>query len=156
MMTDMNPAPTSFWQPFYLCFLGIVAPARLALEDEKYKDLLNKKLIKSPERRPNSYVIRRAFWSSLALVAVSGALGLLVGLLLDKLFGCARQQVIIALQVGGAMLLLWGTLFVRGWEIQTYHGGTLVELVNRWIYRAMYCLGTAVIVCSLAWTPCVP
>ena len=45
--------------------------------------------------------------------------------------------------------MLWGTLFVRGWEIQTYSGVTLVERVNRWLYRALYCSGTALIVASL-------
>ena len=30
MMTDMNPAPTSFWQLFYLCFLGICSTGPLS------------------------------------------------------------------------------------------------------------------------------
>jgi hypothetical protein len=40
-------------------------------------------------------------------------------------------------------------LFVRGWDIQTLGGVTLTERVNRWIYRLLYCLGTAAIVTSL-------
>jgi hypothetical protein len=48
------------------------------------------------------------------------------------------------------MLLLWGTLFVRGWDIQTIGGVTLVERVNHWIYRTLYCLGTAVFIFSLS------
>ena len=50
----------------------------------------------------------------------------------------------------GAGLLLWGTLFVRGYDIQTYGGVTLTERVNQWVYRTMYCAGTALLVCSVA------
>ena len=54
------------------------------------------------------------------------------------------------LQIFGATVLLGATLFVRGWDIQSWGGVTLTERVNRWIYRFLYCLGTAVIVASLA------
>ena len=43
-----------------------------------------------------------------------------------------------------------GTLFVRGWEIQTWTGDSLIEHVNQRIYRSLYCIGTCVIVFSLA------
>ena len=47
------------------------------------------------------------------------------------------------MQGGSAALLLWGTLFVRGWDIQTFGGMTLLERANRTIYVGLYFVGTA-------------
>jgi hypothetical protein len=96
--------------------------------------------------------VRRAFWSSLIVVLASLAAGCAVGLLLSRLLGRPSTRTLSALQLVGASLLLWGTLFVRGWGIQTYSGVTLTERVNQWIYRALYFFGTGVIVCSLSWS----
>ena len=57
-----------------------------------------------------------------------------------------------ALQVIAGAILLWATLSYLGWEIQTYKSETLGEKVNRWIFRGNYCVGTAVLVCSLLWS----
>jgi hypothetical protein len=67
---------------------------------------------------------------------------------------CSTPQTVVWLQIVGAGLLLWGTLFVRGWEIQTYSGVVFTERVNQWLYRFLYCTGTSVIVYSLAFLPC--
>ena len=67
---------------------------------------------------------------------------------------CATPGNVAALQVVGASLLLWATLFVRGFEIQTNAGVTLTERVNQWLYRFLYCVGTALIVYSLAFQLC--
>jgi len=64
--------------------------------------------------------------------------------------GRPSGALITASQVFGAGLLLSGTLFVRGWEIQSWSGVTLTERVNQWIYRFLYCTGTAVLIWSLA------
>lgn len=53
------------------------------------------------------------------------------------------------MQGGSAALLLWGTLFVRGWDIQTFGGRTLLERANRTIYVLLYFIGTAAGVFSL-------
>ncbi|WP_429501153.1 hypothetical protein ACQUFY_28130 (plasmid) [Robbsia andropogonis] len=47
------------------------------------------------------------------------------------------------LQAGSAAILLWVTLFVRGWDIQTYGGRTLLEQANRTILVSLYFVGTA-------------
>ncbi len=88
---------------------------------------------------------------SLILVLVSGVIGAVAGQICGRIFGAASPRCIVLLQVVGASMLLWGTLFVRGWEIQTYKGKTLVERVNQWIYRALYCAGTVILVSSLTW-----
>ena len=66
--------------------------------------------------------------------------GYALGQISTGIFGCATSNSVTALAVIGACLLLWGTLFVRGWEIQTYKGRSLTERVNQWLYRALYCI----------------
>jgi len=98
---------------------------------------------------PKLELIFRAFWRSLGLVLLSALVGLITGVILGHQLGHASRAVVVSLQAAGAMFLLWGTLFVRGWEIQTLGGVTVPERINRWLYRALYCVGTAAIVCSL-------
>ena len=78
-------------------------------------------------------------------------LGTVVGLFLRCKFNNPSQPIVSFLQIGGACLLLWGTLFVRGWDIQTYFDVTLTERFNRWIYRTLCLVGTSLIICSLVW-----
>jgi hypothetical protein len=76
--------------------------------------------------------------------------GYLIGKGLACIVSPAPIYLVGVLQVVGAAILLWATLFVRGWDIQTMGGVSLTERVNQWIYRLLYCLGTTVIVVSLA------
>jgi hypothetical protein len=99
----------------------------------------------------SAHVVHDAFWLSLLLVVVSCIAGAVAGATAGDVFGPVSARVISAIQIVGALLLLWGTLFVRGWQIQTYKGITLIERVNQWIYRTLYCLGTGVLVASLTW-----
>ena len=80
-------------------------------------------------------------------------IGYFAGRLTAVICGAPPHVVITAVQVLGAALLLWGTLFVRGWEIQSFAGVTLSERVNQWLYRFLYCAGTIVVVWSLASAP---
>jgi predicted MFS family arabinose efflux permease len=125
-------------------FLMLVNPG--GLERAEARESLP---LASDEHR--AYAVRRAFWQSLALVLMSALLGYLAGVALGSALGCAPGWAIKGLQIVGAGILLWATLFVRGWEIQSYRGVTLTERVNRWIYRSMYCKGTVVLVASLSW-----
>ena len=76
-------------------------------------------------------------------------IGYLSGKALGWVSSPTPTRLVPALQIFGVTVLLWATLFVRGWDIQTLGGVTLTERVNRWIYRLLYCLGTAAIVASL-------
>ncbi|MBI2997015.1 MAG: hypothetical protein HYY46_00940, partial [Deltaproteobacteria bacterium] len=94
--------------------------------------------------------VTRGLWASLAWVIGSIALGYLSAKALGTVSGAQPTRLVAALQVFGATVLLWATLFVRGWDIQSWGGVTLTERVNRWTYRLLYCLGTAAVVASLA------
>lgn len=139
---------TPFRIAIWACLLAIFSPSRfLAFQEETAKGLG----IPAAADNNSINVVSRAFWGSLILVLISGFVGAAAGIAFGRTVGAASADAIGWLQIAGASLLLWGTLFVRGWEIQTYKGKTLVERVNKWIYRALYCVGTAILVSSLTW-----
>lgn len=149
-MADTRPTKLSFVYKAYLCFLVLVSPNRLVAEEKKDEER-KKAFLPQEENEHRAYIVRRAFWSSLCLIVVFGLIGVAMGLLLQKILGQPSRGAVNFMQISGASLLLWGTLFIRGWEIQTFCGVTLVERVNQWIYRCLYCLGTSIIVASLVW-----
>jgi hypothetical protein len=137
-----------------LCWYALFAPVQLERAHEEDSRARNNYSDKA-DPTPKSTLVRKAFWSSLALVVISGGVGAIVstgaGLLV-----CTTHVGGIWLEVIGILLLLWATVFVRGWEIQTWAGVTLVERVNRWLYLGLACIGTVVLVGSLFVTPCRP
>jgi len=134
----------------YLCWLAIVNPKKFIKEEENDNEI--RKNFPPPEvPEHHIYIVRRALLHSMGLIILSSVAGILAGLFLYIKFNQPCPTYISILQVMGACLLLWGTLFIRGWEIQTFCGVTLAERVNQWIYRIMYCLGTSIIICSLIW-----
>lgn len=143
----------SAWRIACLCVLAIVSPKRFAEEHEKDASLLNP-TFEGAQAEPGARVVFRAFWFSLLAVLGSMVVGYFLGQLSLAKLGCASSRATTALAGVGAGVLLWGTLFVRGWQIQTYKGVSLVERVNQWLYRALYCLGTAVVVWSITWQAC--
>lgn len=54
-----------------------------------------------------------------------------------------------ALQVAGAAILLWATIWELGWEAKSIGGNTLVERVHSWIFRGLYVVGTFLLFLSL-------
>ena len=132
-----------------LCTFGAFSPRRL-IEAERRDEEARKRLPPPPPpEEPRAFKVRHAVWESLLWVLCSIAAGYVGGRLLGAVSGQATGALVRGLQVLGATVLLWATLFVRGWDIQSIGGVTLTERVNRWIYRLLYCLGTAAIVASL-------
>ena len=152
-MADTRPTPVGFFGAIRLCLLLLFAPRRFIKAQEADGEARSHYTGESP-REHSAYVVRRAFLYSFSLVLLFAAGGYGAGLLFVAFVGCAESTFIGPLQIVGAGLLLWGTLFVRGWDIQTYSGVTFVERVNQWLYRFLYCIGTAVLVFSLSWSTC--
>lgn len=152
-MADSRPTPISFFKALKLCFLLLFIPHRFK-EVEKQNQVERNNYSDHAEPSHRADIVRAAFFMSLLLVLGFSALGYALGRLSHLLGWCASTDTIAWLQIAGAGLLLWGTLFVRGWEIQSYSGIQLTERVNHWLYRALYCVGTAVIVYSLSFPPC--
>jgi len=140
----------NFLKSITFVFLAFFNSKKFIREEKLYNDLENA-FSSVEEKKHPIYIVIRAFWYSLGLIVLSAILGALVGLFLRHNFNNPPQYMVSILQVGGACLLLWGTLFIRGWEIQTWGGLTLTERVNQWIYRTLCCMGTSIIICSLVW-----
>jgi hypothetical protein len=152
-MADTRPTPVSFFQAVRLCWQLLFAPQRFV--EAEQKDIATRNCYTGGASPPHrAVVVRAAFFKSLALVVVSSAMGFAAAHALHTVGRCATGETVAWAQIVGASLLLWGTLFVRGWEIQSYSGVLLTERVNQWLYRALYCLGTAVLVFSLAFPAC--
>lgn len=153
-MADTRPTPIGFFGAIRLCFLLLFAPEKLIKAQEADAKARSNSSNNIEREEHSAYIVRRAFGYSLLLVLSFGAVGYMAGFVLGALYGCATAKLVVWLQIAGASLLLWGTLFVRGWEIETWSGVTFAERVNQWLYRFLYCIGTAVLVCSLAWQQC--
>ena len=156
-MADRHPTPLSVFEIVRLCFLLLFRPKRF-IEVENANNAARFGYIgDSPVRQKHgAEIVREAFFKSLALVLLSSAVGYLAGRVMGNVGRCATAETVSWLQIAGASVLLWGTLFVRGWEIQTYAGVLFTERVNQWLYRALYCIGTAVLVYSLGFPACKP
>ena len=151
-MADTRPTKLKFYKIIYLCFLAIFNPKKF-IEEEKKDNEVRKNFPPAKDKEDRIYAVRRALWRSFRLLILSALFGGSIGLFLHYCCSQSPPFMIIILQVVGAGLLLWGTLFVRGWEIRSWCGIMLTERVNQWIYRFLYCLGTGIIICSLIWTP---
>lgn len=152
-MADTRPTRVSPLQAVRLCVLVLVAPQRLETAEQQ-DDALRKTMGPPPKPLHRAFKVQRAFFTSLFLVFASGLAGFGAGTLMGNLGRCAPSSTVAWLQIVGASVLLWGTLFIRGWEIQSYGGVTLTERVNQWIYRTQYCIGTVLVVYSLAFPAC--
>lgn len=126
----------------YLVYLSLFSPKRF-LEEEN--DIIFQNSLPKEQRKAGIFNVRRALLNSLLLIIISGAFGCGVGLFLSFVNGSPKSSYILAIQIAGALILLWATLAVRGWDIQTCGGVTLTERVNQWIYRFLYCFRNIII-----------
>lgn len=152
-MADTRPTPLSFVTATRLCILLLFAPGKFK-EAERVDQATRNNYTDRVEPPHRADTVRKAFFSSLALVLAFSTLGFLLGQLMYLAGRCATPATITYAQAIGAALLLWGTLFVRGWEIQSNSGVQFTERVNQWLYRALYCVGTSVFVYSLSFPSC--
>ncbi len=150
-MADTRPTKLGLFYKVYLCFLAVFYPKQL-IEEEKKDTERRKSFSGQDEREHSAIIICRAFWSSLGLILIFEFIGVICGILFYWKFNKPSSTSIIVFQTIGASLLLWGTLFVRGWQIQTFCGVTLSERVNLWIYRSLYCIGTSILISSIVWS----
>jgi len=98
---------------------------------------------------PRAVILKNSLLLSLFIVLSAGILGFFISLgILFYNYELTRNGIVI-LQISSALFLLWGTLFLRGWEIQSYIGETLTERINQFIYRSLYFIGTVLIVLTL-------
>lgn len=149
-MADTRLTKIPILRAIKFCLFGTFRPMLLIKAELADEEVRKKFPQPQPPEEPRAFKVARALWVSLIWVIASIALGYALGMAFNAVLQEPRALLAKVLQVIGAMLLLWGTLFVRGWDIQSWSGVTLSEKVNRWLFRFLYCLGTAIIVTSLA------
>ncbi len=130
-----------------LCWYAMFSPKKLVEAQEA--DNTGRAVLPAGDREHAAFRIHRAFWASAGLVMVTALLGYGAGLLVLHCPWCMASAIARVLQLVGAVLLLWATLFVRGWDIQTFGGTTLSERVNQWLFRGLYIVGTFLLIMSL-------
>jgi len=134
---------------FHLFFTLIFHPQKFEDYEKEYKNIY-----KNTCNKRNSLItclLRRELFLSFAKIIFIVIIGTIVGTGCFLLFGKPGKILINILQILGAVFILHGTLFLRGWEIQTFDGETLFEKMNRWIYRFLISFGTFIIVMALSW-----
>jgi hypothetical protein len=149
-MADTRLTKIGIFRAIQICLSVIFTPAKL-LDAEKADEAARKRLPERLEAPKRTVLVQRAFWKSLAVVSFALFFGAILGKLLSNVLGRPGATTITVLQTVGASVLLWATLFVRGWDIQTVGGVTLTERANRWIFQFLYCLGTVILATTLFW-----
>jgi hypothetical protein len=95
--------------------------------------------------------IRTAFRTALCSTTFAVVVGALAGKCAASLFGRPPVAGLSAIQIIGVGTILVATLALLGWEIQSWKGQSLPEKVNGWLFKALYWLGTVLLVFSLSW-----
>jgi hypothetical protein len=146
-MALREPTSLTIRKAMRLCWLAMVDPTEFSrIEAEDSAKLETQPIPKGPRiLRVREGLAEALVWSVSAV-----AVGFVFGVLGHWLFGESMLAVNIVGALGGA-ILLWATMAVRGWDVQTFSGSTLTERVNRWIFRALYWIGTALLVMAAGW-----
>ncbi len=95
--------------------------------------------------------LRASYGSALLIVAASLAVGFVLGRVGGVVFGAASPVLLELIGDVGVGLLLWATLALLGYEIMTPKNATLIEKLDRWAYRILYIVGSAMLALSTSW-----
>ncbi len=129
--------------------LCLCAPKRFEVLARSHDNLLGRANLQMI--RHTTRTIRTSVLSSLLLVVAAVAGGAVIGSLLALGSGPVSPMLVWGVEILGVAILLWATLGVKGWEIQTAGGETLGEKVNKWIYRSLYVMGTVILTVGVSW-----
>lgn len=97
-------------------------------------------------------VVRAALYRAGALVAISAIVGLGLGALLKIQFGPPPSLINSALQMVGAGIILWATIWQLEVDAQTMSGETLLERTHWWLFRALYVVGSFLFFIAYTWS----
>jgi len=137
-----------FLDMWHVMLLIAFPPRFVKLERRWYREI-RKERSAPPTVAKRTKIVRRALISSGLTVMFATLLGYAAAQAARAEAWTVHQEQQWWIRGGSAAFLLWGTLFVRGWDIQTFGGTTLLERANRTIYVLLYFVGTAAGVFSL-------
>ncbi|MHA7968424.1 hypothetical protein [Rhizobium sp. CAU 1783] len=150
----MKPTiPLTLKTKIKLVLFAIFRPQRFVQAEILHNSQINEAHLKRGPDQSQSRInaVRSALWNALQAFAIScttgAALGALSSTILGKHIGIATTVIVC-----GTGILLWATLALQGWSIQSFKGETLTERVNQWIFRTLYCFGTFLICWGTLWS----
>ncbi|QLF71042.1 hypothetical protein FE840_016620 [Peteryoungia desertarenae] len=142
--------PLTFFQKARLVWLALFAPQAFISEEEADNAKLNAAPTSAHEgsrlHAIRSGLCQSAFWGLVAM-----GTGFAIGSLLGASIG-PQLEFAIGIVVVGTTILMWATLALQGWSIQSFKGNTLSERLNQWIFRTLYVIGTALISAGSVWS----
>lgn len=132
-------------------FLLVFCPSRLKDLARDFNGHINRPEVIEAKQKARKEVpnyedaidrMRRGLLVSFLLVCGSFVVAAILGRAYVSLGGAVSGPALEALQYSGIGILLWATLAKQGWSIQTMHGATVPEVVNEFLYRALYVFGS--------------
>lgn len=147
-MASNVPTKAGFTRKARLVWLAVFDPTTFDVEEAKDNAFLNNQADRdaaSPIHR-----VRTALWEALLWCLVAVLIGLAAGWSASTFLGKQPFAAVTAIILGTAVLL-WATLALQVWDIQSIGGVRLSERVNRWIFRCLYAFGTFLIVFGSLW-----
>lgn len=141
--------PLSLKQKMRLIYLAFFDAPQFASEEDADNQILAKQENTLPP--PGITAIRRGLVEGFQWSFCFATAGGLCGWLGKAVWGVQALSAALCI-VGGTVIILWSTLAMQGWKIQTWDGVTLTERVNQWIFRLLYSIGTFLIVAGTTWT----
>jgi len=148
-MAVSTPNPTSLRQKIRLMTMALFNPTQFEIEEAKDNVLLNQREMEPTISRVR--VVRQALTEAFICCLSAFCLGAMAGAIGVYLIGPAIKTS-VTIVVIGTTTLLFATLALQGWNIQSFGGATLTEQLNRWIFRSLYCVGTFLIVLGSTWS----
>lgn len=98
-----------------------------------------------------STALRRSLFHAGFVVLSAAVVGLVVGLIAQRLLGSLGSFASNVLQAFAVGIILWATLWQLTRDLQSFGGNSLPERVHGWVFNALYTLGTIVLFVVYAW-----
>src|SRR5690349_15904108 len=150
------PMKINRWSAVFLLAFRPSALKKVAAQYHEYinqKDTMDAKVQREKASPPHYEQsidrIRRGLFISFVLVAAAFVLAALAGRGIVGLNGPVSENLLESFQHVGIGILLWATLAKQGWAIQIFDGTTVPEVVDEFLYRALYVLGSFVLALSV-------
>jgi hypothetical protein len=141
----------SFWEKCTILFYAIARPARFIEAEIKHNDALTGILSgrKHADEPSKIHYVRSALFQAFWICLIATFSGAAIGLAIAT--AATSTAAATATIVAGTAILLWASLALQGWSIQSMQGQNLTERVNQWIFRTLYALGTLLISLGSTW-----
>lgn len=141
----------SLWEKCKIVFYAFARPIRFVETEMRHNEEMNRILLsRMPVDEPSKiHYVRSALFQAFWICLISTLFGAGIGLAAAHTM--ASTAIATGIIVAGTAILLWATLALQGWSIQSMKGHTLTERVNQWIFRTLYALGTLLISLGSTW-----